>query len=172
MKSSPKPSRPPRCVACGAIFTPEPRAAGRQRFCGKPACRADSKRTSQRRWLKSPTGRTYHTGEAGSHRVQEWRANHPNYWRRKVTEVAVAPVATHSLREIVETLLIRDSCHALQDSCPPYVVAFIGLSARLGGHAPTPALQDTIARDLHEMILEGHAILAALETPHHNGKSP
>lgn len=63
----------------------------------------------------------------------------------------------------------RDSCGALQDSWPPCIVVLVGLVARLGGGAGTPALQDAIAHDFHEIIVEGNAILAAQEPP---GRQP
>ena len=102
------------------------------------------------------------------HRVRDWRVAHPGYWRRAST--AAAPTADDSidLRTVLETFFTRDSCDALQDSWPPYVVALVGLIGRLGGHASDLALQDPIARDFREIMIEGNAILAALETPHRN----
>ena len=104
------------------------------------------------------------------HRVRDWRVAHPGYWRR-VSPDAASTTADSSLelRTVLETFFTRDSCNALQDSWPPYVVALVGLIGRLGGHAPDLALQDPIARDFREIMVEGNAILAALKTPHRNG---
>lgn len=47
-------SRAPRrrkCLCCSKFFFPDPRTAGRQRYCSKPDCRQSSKAASQRRWL-------------------------------------------------------------------------------------------------------------------------
>lgn len=160
------------CASCGGQFTPEPRAAGRQQYCGKSKCRAASKRASQRRWSSSAAGKSYHSGEAGLHRVRSWRATNPDYWRRRVEKKEAKPVERFDLREALEGFSTRDTCDALQDSWPPCAVVFVGLLARLGGGAEPHALQDSIARDLHEIIDEGRAILAALETSGRQGKHP
>ena len=155
-----------RCASCGGRFTPEPRAAGRQRYCGKSTCRAASKRASQRRWSSSAAGKSYHSGEAGLHRVRQWRATNPDYWRRKVVKNETNTTAGCELRAVIELFLARDSCGALQDSWSPHIAAFVGLVARLTGEPDAVALQDSIARDLREIILEGNAILAELGPPH------
>lgn len=165
MKPSQNPKIRKRCASCGSFFSPEPRAAGRQWYCGKTACRAVSKRESQRRWSRSPAGESYHSGEEGKHRVCDWRAAHPGYSRRKVCEGGEVPGAVYGLREVIEGLLSRDTCGALQDSWPPCIVVLVGLVARLGGGSETPALQDAIARDFREIIVEGNAILAAQTPP-------
>lgn len=151
---------------------PEPRAAGRQRFCRKPECRIVSKLESQTRWLKSKQGKAYHSGNAGAHRVRDWRAAHPDYWRRPAPAVLPVVVDACSLGDVLAEFSFRDSCDALQDSWPPHVVALVGLIARLGGHAPGLALQDPIARDFREIMVDGNAVLSALETSTANQSTP
>ena len=70
------------CASCGESFTPDPRNARHQRYCGQPACRAASKRASQAKWLAKPENRHYHRGAAAVARVQAWRQAHPGYSRR------------------------------------------------------------------------------------------
>ena len=43
-----------KCKHCQTFFDPDPRSAGRQRYCSKPACHQASKAASQRRWLHKP----------------------------------------------------------------------------------------------------------------------
>ena len=50
-----------KCKHCQTFFDPDPRSAGRQRYCSKPACRQASKAASQRRWLQKPDNRDYFT---------------------------------------------------------------------------------------------------------------
>ena len=50
-----------KCKHCQTFFDPDPRSAGRQRYCSKPTCRQASKAASQRRWLKKPANRDYFT---------------------------------------------------------------------------------------------------------------
>ena len=71
------------CASCGESFTPDPRNARHQRYCGQPACRAASKRASQAKWLAKPENRNYHRGAAALARVQAWRQAHPGYSRGK-----------------------------------------------------------------------------------------
>lgn len=172
MKPSKKTKIRKRCVSCGSLFTPEPRAAGRQRYCRRSACRTASKRASQRRWSCGPAGESYHSGDIGGHRVRDWRAVNPGYWRRSSRAGREVPNVALGLRKVLEDFFSRDTCDALQDSWPPCVVVFVGLLARLGGCSEPDALQDSIARDLHEILDEGHAILAALKTPGRQGNPP
>lgn len=151
---------------------PEPRAAGRQRYCRKPECRTVSKIVSQTRWLKSKHGKSYHSGDAGAHRVRDWRAAHPDYWRRRAPAVLPAVVDACNLLDVLAEFSFRDSCDALQDSWPPHVVALVGLIARLGGHVPGLALQDPIARDFRDIMVGGNAVLAALSTSTANQSPP
>jgi len=127
-----------------------------------------SKQASQARWLESAKGKAYHHGDAGLHRVREWRAANPGYWRRKGAPSAASAGAACDLRELL-AVFQRETCDALQDSWPPHVVALVGMLARLGRHGEGPALQDAIARELREIMVTGNAILAALENPQLNG---
>ena len=139
-------------------FLPDPRSAGKQRFCAKPLCRSVSKKASQARWLESGKGKTYHRGEAGIHRVREWRAAHPGYWRRKDSLGTADAELPCDLRE----MLAPFSRETLQDSWSPHVVALVGLIARLCRPRGGRALQDSIARELREIMVAGDAILASL----------
>jgi len=139
-------------------FIPEPRAAGRQKFCRRPSCREISHITSQERWLKNKKGRAYHTGPVAVSRVQDWRKEHPQYWRRGAHTASTVNRARLDLSTVLGDFFKRDSCDALQDSWPPHVVAFVGLIAWLRGDA----LQDTIAADLEEIMVAGNDLLLAM----------
>jgi len=118
-----------RCLNCGDIFTPEPRNARHQRYCGLAPCKAASKRASQAKWLAKPENRDYHRGPEAVARVQAWRAVHPGYSRRPGGAVpAKASVPETSPRTITE------SGHA---SLP--VVAAIG--PQISCNAPPAPLQ-------------------------------
>ena len=107
--------------------------------------------------MKNTGNGAYHEGPISSARVREWRIANPGYWRRKKT-VSVGGGAS-DLAAVLRVFALQDTCGALQDSWPPQVVALVGIIARLGGDA----LQETIARDLREIMVSGNAILAALE---------
>ena len=70
-----------KCLCCHDLFFPEPRSAGRQRYCSAAACRRASKAASQAAWLAKPENRGYFVGPMNVRRVQAWRAVHPGYAR-------------------------------------------------------------------------------------------
>ena len=70
-----------RCLHCRHLFHRHPRTRTQQRFCSAPACRAASKKASQRRWLGKPENHDYFRGEQHVNRVRAWRAKCPDYGR-------------------------------------------------------------------------------------------
>ncbi len=90
--------------------------------------------------------------------MRDWRKNHPGYWRRNADGEEVPRDHGYDLRVVLVEFALGDSCRALQDTWPPQLVALVGLIARLGGDA----LQETIARELREIMVDGNAILSAL----------
>ena len=139
-------------------FIPEPRAAGRQKYCRRSACREISHLTSQERWLRNKKGRAYHTGSVSISRTQDWRKKHPHYWRRGTHAAAAVNRSPRDLRAVLADYFSKDSCAALQDSWPPQVVAFVGLIGWLRGDA----LQDTIAADIDQIMVAGNDLLLAM----------
>jgi hypothetical protein len=71
-----------RCLCCLQLFARDPRLGHRQKYCSEPACRAASKQSSQRRWLRKPDNQEYFRGEQHVDRVQSWRAQNPGYWQK------------------------------------------------------------------------------------------
>lgn len=69
------------CLCCKELFVPNPHAPY-ARYCSQPACRKASKRASQARWLNKPENRNHFCGECHVKRVQDWRKQHPGYWRQ------------------------------------------------------------------------------------------
>ena len=71
-----------KCLHCSKFFVPAPRNRGRQKYCSDAACRWASKQPSQGRWARKAENRAYFCGPDHVLRVQEWRREHPGYWRR------------------------------------------------------------------------------------------
>lgn len=159
MKPHPKKSAPnPRCAACGALFIPDYRAAGRQRFCAQAECRKVRRRESQRRRLAKTGNAAYHSGDEPARRVKAWRAAHPGYWRKNAAK-SVPMSSSHSpISTVLAHFALQDACPALQDAWNPHVVALVGMIAWVRG----TALQNAIADDLRDIMVAGHAILAEL----------
>jgi hypothetical protein len=71
-----------RCLCCQKLFSRDPRLRHRQKYCAEPECRAASKQSSQRRWLRKADNHDYFRGGQHVDRVQAWRAKNPGYWRK------------------------------------------------------------------------------------------
>lgn len=83
-------TNPRGSVHCKSIFLADRRNLRHQLFCSQGACRAESKRQAQRRWLSKDGNRGYFQGSAAVERVRAWRAGHPGYSRRKGKRSPVA----------------------------------------------------------------------------------
>jgi hypothetical protein len=78
---------PCKCVKCGDMFEPDPRNAGRQKACRKPACKAALKVVRDRKWLaKNPD---YHRGPIHVARVKAWKQAHPGHSSRSTAKATV-----------------------------------------------------------------------------------
>jgi len=163
-----------KCKHCGDFFSPDPRNRHHQQFCSKPQCKKASKAQSQRRWLKKPENRNYFRGSDNVKRVQQWRKEHPGYWRKASSQ-------NNALQEILsendkrkQKVKYDFAETALQDLLPMQSDVFIGLIANLTG----TALQDDIAITLGRMQQLGRDILNhkgggyVQEVPHLSGQSP
>jgi len=132
---------------------------------GEPSQRAQKMAEKKRRQdLLSRDG--YHTGPVAVSRMQDWRKEHPHYWRRIANAAATANAGPRDLPTVLKEFFRKDSCDALQDSWPPQVVAFVGLIAWLRGDA----LQDTIAADIDEIMVTGNDLLLAMAAAAPNRK--
>lgn len=144
-----------KCRHCKRLFIHDPRNAKKQKYCSKPECRKESKRISQRRWLRKPENRDYFSGPSNVARVQEWRKNHPGYWKK--AKVALQDLLNQ--QPIVNTAkLSQNSSIALQDFINAQHAVLIGLISKFTGFA----LQDDIAITLLRLQKLGQDILNPL----------
>ena len=79
---SPKQKRR-KCHCCSTFFLPDYRNCKHQHYCSAPDCRRASKLASQRRWYRKPENLSHYRNGEGTKRMQDWRAAHPGYWRKK-----------------------------------------------------------------------------------------
>ena len=161
-----KRTRSRKCRHCGTLYRPDYRNGLHQRYCQKPACRAASKRASQKRWLSKPSNRNHYTGNEHVQRVQAWRQANPGYWRRKAGALqdvcSAQPVAA---QEVITGLNETSPPEAapLQDHCLAQDPLFVGFMAHL-----TDALPETIAFQIARFQTHGQQILRkgpGIETP-------
>ena len=136
---------------------PEPRAAGRQRFCSAPECRKASQLFSQRRWSKNNPG--FFSGAENTQRMQDWRKAHPDYYKPRKPNTS-----NEELASLLTDLLPQNACPVLQNSWTTQTVAIVGLIAWIRG-VRRNVLQKTIALDLREIMSRGHAICRKIPPP-------
>ncbi len=70
-----KQSRQKRCLCCNALFEPDPRTKGRQRYCSKPECQIIRQRENEEYWRK----RNPDCVEEQRRQTREWFKTHPEY---------------------------------------------------------------------------------------------
>ena len=152
-----------RCCHCGSWFKPNPRNAYHQRFCVKTECRAASRLASRQKWcLKNPS---YFRGEHHVRRVQDWRREHPGYWKRRGAQRG--PETGGALQDVFPTQpideqlvtalrdrLSEEISRPLQDVLTAQQHALVGLTSMITGDA----LQDDIARVLTTCYERGQRI--------------
>jgi len=149
-----------KCLHCKKIFVPDYRNRGRQRYCSTPECQAASKQASQRQWLSKPGNRDYFCGPENVQRVQDWRAEHPGYWKRQSGKPRGALQDTCSAQVVANEGLAEKqapqvSRPALQDLCQVKTPLLVGLIAQF----TDTALQEDIATFTRRLIARGQDIL-------------
>jgi len=174
-----KRTRKRKCRNCQTFFPPDPRNAWHQHYCKRPECRKASKVASRKRWLDKEENRDHFRGSENVQRVQEWRKNHPGYWRRKITRER-EPLQDLSIekREEKQSVDAPSPAAPLQDLFSPQPAVLIGLIAQMIGSP----LQDDIVLTARRLQQLGTDILNSPtlnrgekhdpKTPHLSGGHP
>jgi hypothetical protein len=154
------PAKRCKCLHCKKFFVPDYRNRRRQKYCSDPECQVASKQGSQRRWLSKSDNRDYYRGPENVRRVQQWRAEHPGYWkqplrkpRRTLQETCSAQVVV--CEEVVPKQAPQASQPALQDLCEVKTPLLVGLIAQF----TDAALQEDIVAYTRRLIARGQDIL-------------
>jgi hypothetical protein len=144
-----------RNLNCKNLFFPKPHNATRQEYCRKPECRRASKVDSQKRWAEKPENRNYFCGPTNVERVQEWRKNHPGYWRRKSENPinALQEILNQQPPENMDTADLPSG--VLQDIESTQHLVLLGLIAEFTG----VALQDDLEITVHRLLQLGQDIV-------------
>jgi hypothetical protein len=151
-----EPIKEKRCRNCTDLFWPNPRNATHQEYCCKPECRRASKTDSQKRWTEKPENRDYFCGSANVQRVQEWRKEHPGYWRRKSGKTVIALQETLNEQPAENNMDTADPpSGALQDILSTQHIVLLGLIANLTGSA----LQDNIDITVRRLLQLGQDVV-------------
>ena len=141
-----------KCRNCGVLFWPDPRNVNKQKYCSKLDCRKASKSTAQRRWSNKKRNKNYFKGEVHVRRVQDWRKQHPGYWRR-----TCSALQDHSTEKLTEKQSVNGDLATtpLQDHLNAQHAVIIGLISHLTGNT----LQDHIVSTTRNMQQLGQDIL-------------
>ena len=134
---------------------PKPHNQKKQHYCGATKCQAVSKRVSQARWrAKNPD---YHRGPVAVRRVQDWRAQHPGYWRSKKAPLEKAPLQEDCVSQGVDEQSDDADLEEteLRDNCITQLPLLLGLMSILSGFT----LQEDIDRFGRELHKKGRQIL-------------
>lgn len=150
MKPNPRKITHRNCAHCGHRFLIDPRVRRHHRFCGRPACIKESRRVAQQKYLRKERCRQT-PDKVDTIRVQEWRAAHPGYWRRKLR------IGCYEVRGKL-AYVVRE--FALQDMIDTHFSLVVGLVSYLA----KTALQDTIASEIRRLMLLGHDVITRAET--------
>lgn len=146
-----------KCHNCKKAFLPSAQNVQKQCYCGAAVCKKASARKANKRWrAKNPD---HHTGSEAIMRVQEWRAAHPGYWRRKAEPLEPNALQDDCIAQVVDDQEESASLErfALQDDCIVQSPVLLGLISTLTGSA----LQDDIAVTCRGLHKQGRRILDA-----------
>ena len=147
-----------KCCHCRCLFVPDHRNREKQNYCQKSPCRKASKNASQKKWLSKPENKDYFRNHDNVERVQKWREDTPEYWKRTKSSATLQDLLTVQPIENKENNDQKDvppQTHALQDLLMAQSPVIIGLIYNLTGSA----LQDDIANTLLRMQQFGQEIL-------------
>lgn len=147
-----------KCRHCRRLFVPDHRNWKKQNYCQKGPCRKSSKKASQKKWLSKPENEDYFRSSDNVERVQKWREDTPEYWKRSKRSITLQELLTLQDTENKENIDQNDAQpqkHALQDLLMAQSPVIIGLIYNLTGSA----LQDDIANTLLRMQQFGQEIL-------------
>jgi hypothetical protein len=147
-----------KCRHCRRLFVPDYRNREKQNYCEKAPCRKESKAVSQKKWLSKPENKDYFRCPDNVERVQQWRENNLEYWKRTNLSTALQDLLTPQPIENKENnsqIDAQPQKHALQDLLMAQSPVIIGLISNLTGSA----LQDDIANTLLRMEQSGQEIL-------------
>ena len=147
-----------KCRHCRRLFVPDQLNREKQNYCQKSPCRKASKKASQKKWLNKPENENYFRNSDNVERVQKWREDTPEYWKRtkRLTTLqdllSVQPIENN---ENIDQNDAQPQEHALQDFLMAQSPVIIGLIYNLTGSA----LQEDIAKTLLRMQQFGQEIL-------------
>ena len=79
MQAKPLRTRRKRCQSCHALFDPDPRTKGKQRYCFHSECQTKRQRQNEKDWrIRNPDCLKYQQEQS-----RQWHRNHPDYSQQR-----------------------------------------------------------------------------------------
>ena len=138
---------------------PDARNRHHQKYCGKPQCRAVSKKRSQSRWLSQEKNRDHFRNGESTQRVREWRLRHPGYRKRRAVKdgdvqqdlLNLQSTAGGNEAKVAEKISEKVQ-QDLLDNQNPLIVGFIL-------HMADTVQREVIVEMMDRFITKGRAVL-------------
>lgn len=147
-----------KCRHCHRSYLPDLRNRYHQQYCPRPECQRASKRASQLHWLKKRANRDYFCGPEHVKRVQEWRKQHPHYWRRHCRggqcELETPKAQVTAVIDGARVPRLKSGGGTLQDFCRRETPLLMHVLAQL----ERGALQEDIVRFVRGLVTVGQCI--------------
>ena len=149
-----------KCLQCKKLCVPDFRNRERQKYCSTPECGKASKRARQQRWLSKPENSDYFRDAKNVERVQQWRKEHPGYWkghpRKAAGTLQDACSSQPAVTKQIAPAALQAACsRTLQDVCQVQVPLLVGLISKF----TDCTLQDDIVLYARRLIAKGQDIL-------------
>jgi hypothetical protein len=148
-----------KCINCGDKYTPDARNRHHQKYCGKPECRAVSKKQSQGRWLAHKKNRDHFRNGESTQRVREWRLRHPGYRKSRAVKPGEVQQDLLNLQNDaardeakVAAKISEEVQQDLLDDQNPLIVGFIS-------HMANTVQREVIVEMMDRFITKGRAVL-------------
>ncbi len=161
-------TEPRNCLHCKRLFDPDYRHRHDQFYCARAACKKVRQAASLQRWREHPENQDYWRGRWNIERVREWRAGHPEYWkRRKRKPEAGGAVALQNAMKLAQAADFKHDKGERRGDCVTKRVptdlrtqdpVLVGLIAQLTGDTLQNAIHQTTTR-LYE---KGQAVMGQL----------
>ena len=153
------------CLHCSDVFEPDARHRHDQRYCRKPACQRARRAVNSRRWREQPEHKDWWRGEWNVRRVREWRAQHPEYWKRwkrkKTVALQIAINPTQAAEVTVDASPAGADCatNRVPELLKTQSPVVVGLIAQMYGSGSGVALQVAIAEVATRLFEKGRAVI-------------
>ena len=153
------------CLHCSDVFEPDARHRHDQRYCRKPVCQRARQAVNNERWRARPEHKDWWRGEWNVERVREWRAQHPEYWKRRkrkktvALQIAINPTQATEAKVDASPAAADCATNRVPELLKTQSPVVVGLIAQMYGAGSGVALQSAIAEVATRLFEKGRAVI-------------